>query len=107
MPKTLVGAKPELEQDLKTILQAAAYAAFLTANTPAGADEAISSFVTKTMTDAAQKFSDKFAETAYQPLANAIYKYVKEIGITATPKALMSPHVPVTGSIMLNEFTII
>ena len=88
------------------LLQAAAYSAYMTANNQSDSPE-ISAFVTQTMNAAAQKFSDKFAEVAYQPMADAIYKFVKEIGILAKPTALLSPHGPVTGIINLNDFTII
>ena len=106
MPKTLIGARPVLETDLRIILQKAAFEAFMTANVPGGESPEVSGYVTNAMTDAATKFSNKFAEEAYKPLANAIYNFVKEIGITAVPTTLMSPHGPVTGSIKLNEFTI-
>ena len=107
MPKTLAGAKPDLENDLKILLQKASYEAFMTANLPDSSNPEVAGFVTDTMMDAAQKFSDKFSEEAYQPMANAIYKFVKEIGILAKPAALMSPQGSVTGIINLNDFTII
>ena len=107
MSKTLVNAKPDLEKDLKDLLQKASYEAFMTANLPDSSSPEIASFVTKTTKNSAQKFSDKFAEIAYQPMADAIYKFVKEIGIIAKPSTLMSPYGPVTGVINLNEFTII
>lgn len=107
MPKTLAGAKPDLEKDLKNLLQKASYEAFMTANIPDEKAPEISASVTNTMKDAAQKFSDKFAEIACQPMADAIYKFVKEIGITAQPKSLFAASSPVTGIINLNEFTII
>lgn len=109
MPKTLAGAKPELANDLKDLLQKAAYEALLTGNRPSGDNPEISANTTKVMQDAAQRFSDKFAELAYQPMADAIYKFVKEIGITAVPKGtLIAPTSggPVTGSIIINDFII-
>lgn len=106
MPATLIGAKPKLESDLRRILQKAAEEAFKTANKGDGSDMQIESYVNNAIKDAAKRFSEKFAEEAYKEMANAIYEFVKEIGIKATPGLLMSPHGPVTGAIMLNEFTI-
>ena len=106
MPATLIGARPKLESDLRRILQKAAEEAFKTANKGDGSDMQIESYVNNAIKDAAKKFSEKFAEEAYKEMANAIYEFVKEIGIEAKPGLLMSPHGPVTGAIMLNEFTI-
>jgi hypothetical protein len=109
MPKTLIGAKPELITDLKDLLQKAAYGAFMTTNMPEGEEAAVSSFVTQATMDAAQKFSDRFAELACMPMADAIYKFVKEIAITLVPQGtLVAPPTggPVTGTALPNQFTV-
>ncbi len=113
MPKTLTGARAEFEQALKTGLQAAAFAAYMTANVLDGGDEdddpLISAHVQKSVTDAAQKFSDKFAELASKSVSLAVYNYVKEIGITMIPKGTLlsaGPGSPVTGTAQINDFVI-
>jgi hypothetical protein len=61
-----------------------------------------------------RKKAQKFAENAYKPLAQAIYDFVMEIGITLTPRGtLLAPQapsgtLPVTGaaSTTTKDFTI-
>lgn len=108
MPITLIGAKPKLEIDLKRILQKAAEEAFKTANKGDGSDMQIESYVDNAIKDAAKKFSEKFAEEAYKEMANAIYEFVREIGITMTPSkgTLVAGIVPVTGTALISDFIV-
>lgn len=107
MPKTLIGAKPELKQGLYDSLKHASYEAYMTANSPSGADPVISSYVLKTTKQAATKFSECFAEIASTEISEVIYKYIKEMGIQLSPIGLSAPNGPVTGTTGPNTFTII
>lgn len=107
MPITLERAKPKLESDLRRILQKAAEEAFKTANKGDGSDMQIESYVDNAIKDAAKKFSEKFAEEAHKEMANAIYEFVREIGITMTPKStLVAGVVPVTGTALISDFIV-
>lgn len=102
--KTLAASKPKLEQDLKKLLEDACYESEMTMfNENTDADPRIVATVRNTMDEAAHKKAKKFAEQAYQPLAQAIYDFVMEIGINLVPKGtlLAPPGIaggPVTGS---------
>ncbi len=91
---TLNGAKPKLETDLKKLLEDALYESEMTMVN--GCDEPrIAAKVKQVLDKAAREKAKKFAEKAYQPLAKAIYEFVKEIGITLTPKGtLIAPQAP-------------
>ncbi len=93
---TLEKAKPKLEQDLKKLLEDASYEAdmsMLIENS--SVDPRIAAKIKKDMDAACRKKAQKFAEKAYKPLAQAIYDFVLEIGITLTPKGtLMCPQSP-------------
>lgn len=102
---TLQGAKPKLEQDLKKLLEDASYEADMSMLQENGdVDPRIAAKVKKDMDAACRKKAQKFAEKAYKPLAQAIYDFVKEIGINLVPKGtLIAPQapagaLPVTGS---------
>lgn len=93
---TLQGAKPKLEQDLKKLLEDACYEAdmsMLIENS--SVDPRIASKVKSDMDAACRKKAQKFADTAHKPLAQAIYEFVKEIGINLVPKGtLLCPQSP-------------
>lgn len=105
-------AKPKLKSDIEKILYDAMYEAYKTTFIKSSDSEAvINNNAEKEINDAAEKFADKASKTAAGPLATAIYDFVKSIGIMATPKGtLLSPGgltpAPVTGTIMMTDFTI-
>lgn len=94
--KTLAGAKPELESNIKKLLEDAFYEAEMTALDSGGdADPRIMAMVKQEMDKASRKKAQKFANEAYKPLAEAIYKFVLEIGIDLIPTGkLMAPQAP-------------
>lgn len=103
--QTLISSKPKLEQDLKKILEDSMYEADMTSLLDGdGVEPSIAAKIRKDMDAACRKKAQKFAERAYGPLAQAIYDFVKEIGITLTPTGLlMAPQavsgiLPVTGT---------
>ena len=109
MPSTLVVAKSQLGIDLKKILRDAAYEAQVTCKSD-GSDEDIKKVMHKHIEEAAKKFADKFAEEAAKPMAEAIYKFTKEIGIVMTPKGTLlcaAPGSPVVGAVPMTDFNII
>lgn len=102
---TLAASKPKLEQDLKRLLEDASYQADMSMLIEdKSVDSRIAAKVKADMDKACRKKAKKFAETAYRPLAQAIYDFVSEIGITLTPKGtLIAPQaptgaLPITGS---------
>lgn len=109
--QTLVAAKPQLQKDLKDLLEKACYEAEMTAVTnSSAANPEIMKYVNGVMDEAAKAKAKKFAEVAYEPLAEAIHNFVKEIGIVLVPTGtLMSPTGPVSGaaSTMKSDFTIV
>lgn len=94
--QTLAASKPKLEQDIKKLLEDACYEAEMTMiNGGSKADPRIVAKIQKDMDAASRKKARKFAEKAYKPLAEAIYNFVKEIGINLTPKGtLIAPQAP-------------
>lgn len=103
--KTLAASKPKLEQDLKKLLEDASYEADMSILIENGSvDPRIATKVKSDMDAACRKKAKKFAETAYKPLAQAIYDFVIEIGINLVPKGtLIAPQapagtLPITGS---------
>lgn len=94
--KTLAGAKPKLEEDLKKLLEDSFYEAEMTAfNSGGKADPRIIAMVNQEMNKASRKKAKKFAEEAYKPLAEAIYNFVLEIGIDLIPTGkLIAPQAP-------------
>lgn len=110
MAKTLSASKPILKQDLQTLLEKAAYEAYLTQQNTGDCDPALASQLESDLKKAADTFAKKFAETAADPLATAIHNFVKEIGIMATPKGTLisaAPGAPVAGVINMTDFTIL
>jgi hypothetical protein len=113
---TLAGAKPKLEADLKKLLEDALYEAEMSMlNEGADIDLGIAARIKNDIImPANRKKAQKFAEQAYKPLAQAIYDFVSEIGITLTPKGtLIAPQapsgaLPITGaaSTTTQDFTI-
>lgn len=100
---TLAAAKPKLEQDIKKILEDALYEAEMTTMSE-GEEPRISAMVKSLLEQTSKKKAQKFAEQVCTPMAEAIYKFVSEIGITLTPKGtLMAPQsssgiLPVSGT---------
>lgn len=90
-------AKPTLQNDLKKVMEAAAYDAYMELFCKNQVSEA------KTDSDAkdahekiAKAFSKTFASKASGPVATAIHDFVKEIGISCTiPPSVISPITPV------------
>ena len=107
-------AKPILQNDLKKLLESAAYDAYMellqkNQVSEAGNDGEIE----KEHKKLADKFSKKFASTAAGPVATAIHDFVKEIGISCTiPPSVISPITPFipggpcSGTIPPTSFTI-
>lgn len=101
---TLAGAKPKLEQDIKKLLEDALYEAEMSGVTAGDADPRIAAMVKTELDKASRKKAKKFAEVAYGPMAQAIYSFVLEIGVTLVPKGtLIAPQapagaLPITGS---------
>ena len=114
MPRTLTGAKADFEQVLYVGLFQAAQQAFMTAfKVDAGgdkdADPMITSHVGESMNTASIEFADKFATLSSKSISDAVYNYVREIGITMIPKGTLlsaSPGSPVTGTAQINDFVI-
>lgn len=106
----LSSAKKQLKEDLKSILTKSLYDAYSTMFIPApDTDATINNYIKNEIDDAAKKFAKTAAESAAEPMANAIYDFVKQIGIMATPKgSLVAPPMggPVSGVININEFSI-
>jgi hypothetical protein len=99
MGMTLAGAKPKLEQDLYKAFNDA-YMSQFSMNVEAGKYMGESQ---KCLEDAA----DKFAKELSKSMAQAIYDFVKEIGIQATLSGtVISPSGPCTGALPPTSFTI-
>lgn len=91
---TLVAAKPKLEQDIKKILEDAMYESEMTTMSD-GEEPRVSAMVKSLLEQTSRKKAKKFAEQACKPMAEAIYNFVSEIGITLTPKGtLLAPQAP-------------
>lgn len=106
----LKDAVPDLEEKLRTILHDAAYAASMSMFV-SGDSSITNSYATKTTEKQSELFASTFADTAYADMADAIYKFVLELGIVATPSgslistSITSPS-PVSGSILMSDFTL-
>lgn len=100
MPMTLAGAKPKLQLDLYK----AFYDAYLTQfGTDPNAGK-YNGLAQSSITEAA----DKFANSLSTDMAEAIYNFVKEIGIQAVVTGtVIAPSGPCTGNIPLTSFTVI
>ena len=110
MPKTLIGSKSKLEKDLNDAFNNAAKEAYMTqfkSNNVAEAgrhDAAAKSKYEKQAKEYAQTLADELAGK----MAQAIYDFVKEIGIQVTiPSSVVAPSGPCWGTIPMNNFKII
>ena len=111
MGKTLGVAKTELEQKLKKAFFDAGYSAYMTQYQPNAIpeaqkydeDDSLKKLQEKLATDYANELSESLAKD----MAEAIYNFVKEIGIQITiPPTVIAPSGPCTGAIPPNCFTI-
>lgn len=108
-------AKPILQNDLKSILEKAAYDAYMELYQKNKVSEAKSDSDTKDAHEKiAKAFSKTFASKAAAPVATAIHDFVKEIGISCTiPPSVISPITPFipggpcSGTIPPTSFTIL
>lgn len=101
-------AKPILESQLKTILYNAAYEAMTSQMEIGEADPMMKEKYDANFREASVKFAQTFSETACKPMAQAIYDFVMQIGITMSPHGtLISPHGPVTGAATINDFKVL
>lgn len=93
---TLQGAKPKLEADLLKLLEDASYEADMSMLLEdSETDPRIAAKIKQDMDIACRKKAQTFAQKAYKPLAQAIYDFVKEIGINLSPKGtLLCPQSP-------------
>lgn len=108
MAKTLIASKPKLQADLLKLLQKAAFEAYKTQINSGAAEGGTQAFMDTKLNAAALKFSQKFAQTAAGPMADAIYNFTKEIGINAVNvSTVVSPVGPCIGAIPMNNFTIV
>jgi hypothetical protein len=100
MGMTLAGAKPKLQLDL--------YKAFYDAYmTQCGSDPEAGKYNSET-NNAMMQAADKFANSLSADMAEAIYNFVKEIGIQATVTGtVIAPSGPCTGSLPPTSFTVI
>ena len=104
----LTAAKPKLVKDIKDILYDAAYEAYMSSfDESSNIDGGLKDSIKSDMEDSAKKYAEAFASTACSPMADAIYNFVKEISIMATPTALISPTGPVTGIMNITDFNIL
>ena len=90
-------AKPILQSQLLQILQNASYEMFMTQFAKNQISEAgkYDGDRENKMKQFASEFSQKFAQEASGPVAQAIYDFVKEIGIQVTiPSSVISPAKP-------------
>lgn len=102
MSMTLQGAKPLLEQKLYK----AFYDAYMT-QCDANSLESASKYDGETKS-AFQKKADQFSKSLSKDMADAIYNFVKEIGIQANVSGVViAPSGPCTGMIPMTNFTII
>lgn len=107
----LISAKPTLQTDIQKLMYDAAREAYLTSQETGDADPIISKRMKQDQEKAADRFAKAFSNSCCQPLADAIYKFVKEIGIIMTPSgalistSIMSPS-PVAGQALMTDFAI-
>ena len=109
--------KPTLQNNIKIMLEKAVYKAYMVQYTPNQISQASSydDKIKNELEKKAKEFSKKFAENASEPVATAIYDFVKEIGIVITipPSAIAPPLPPTlpggpcTGTIPMTNITIL
>ena len=104
-------AKPTLQNSINSILEKAAYEAYMTQYEPNQVSQASNydSEIKSELEKKADDFSKKFATKASGPVATAIHDFVKEIGIqiNTVPPSVIAPSGPVTGTIPMTSFTIL
>ena len=101
MPITLAGAKPKLEMDLNK----AFYDAYMTQYEDNKVSEAWK--YNSDMKNALDKKAHEFADSMAKDMADAIYNFVKEIGIMAKVSGtVVAPSGPCAGTIPLTGFTV-
>lgn len=101
MQMTLAGAKPKLEMDLNK----AFYDAYMTQYEDNKVSEA--GKYNGDIRSALDKKAHDFADSMAKDMAEAIYSFVKEIGIMATVSGtVIAPSGPCTGVIPMNGFTV-
>lgn len=101
----LINAKPELENSIKTALYDALKEAHMTFFTKGDNDVANNAMELHLQT-MADKFATAASTNAAPKIADAIYKFVLQIGIEATPMKLKAQNYPVIGVINQTEFKI-
>ena len=110
-------AKPTLQNSINSILERAAYEAYMTQYAPNQVSQAskFDNQIKSELEKKAKDFSKKFAEKASGPVATAIHDFVKEIGIMITiPPSVIAPPLPpvlpggpCTGTIPMTNITIL
>ena len=107
----LSSAKPTLQNSINSILEKAAYEAYMTQYAPNQVTQA--SKFDNDMKDKLEAKANAFADTLSSELAadlaTAIHDFVKEIGIqiNTIPPSVIAPSGPVTGTIPITSFTIL
>lgn len=95
----LSAAKIEFQNKLKSIIKLAVYNAYMTQYQPNALSEAQKYDNEKSLNDfqikLANDFADEFTNKSIEPVTNAIYDFVKEIGIQITiPPSVIAPPAP-------------
>jgi len=102
----LKSALPKLQGDIEKILIDSLYEAQMSVFKANGSEPVIDTYCNTTLQESAMSYAKKAAEKASQPLAEAIYNFVMEIGILAVPKSLTAPNGPVSGVINMVDFKV-
>ena len=110
-------AKPTLQNSINSILEKAAYEAYMTQYEPNQVSQASNydSEIKSELEKKADDFSKKFATKASGPVATAIHDFVKEMGIMITiPPSVIAPPLPpalpggpCSGTIPMTNITIL
>lgn len=100
----LSSALPELQNSIQIALQTALTQAQMTLHMPG--DDSLNSSMRTYMLSLANMYSTTAATIAAPLIADAIYKFVLQIGIDAAPLKLKTTQGPVTGEINQTEFKI-
>lgn len=108
--QTLKVAKLELEQKLRDAFFNAGFNAYMTQHQPNAVSEAqkYDNVGKDQMKKLANDYAEELSKSLAKDMAEAIYNFVKEIGIQVTiPPSVIAPSGPCTGVIPLTSFTII
>lgn len=102
----LIDALPTLQQEIQNALQTGLIQAQMTQIAPS--NDEMGAAMTAMMQSMAMNYATAAATTAAPMIAQAIYKFVSQIGITAMPKTLTTttPGNPITGVINMKDFII-